>query len=110
LALKDNKGKEYYNNDRLKFEGEYFDERRWNGILYNYYLNEKYEIKFGSGKIKEYGYNGELIYEGKYLNGRKSGKAIEYNHYGNIPFRGKYKNGKRIEYHSNGKFKFEVNF
>ena len=36
------------------------------------------EIKNGKGKIKEYNNNGELIFEGEYLNGKKNGTGIEY--------------------------------
>ena len=43
------KEKEYYNNDNLKFEGEYLNGKRY-------------------GKGKEYYFNGNLKFEGEYLN------------------------------------------
>ena len=51
---KDGKGKvkEYYYDDKLKFEGEYLNGER-------------------NGKGKEYDYNGKLRFEGEYLNGNR---------------------------------------
>ena len=48
------KGKEYYDNGELKFEGEYLNGKIWNGKLYNKYGENKFEIKEGKGKVKEY--------------------------------------------------------
>ena len=39
-------------------------------------------------KIKEYSLNGELIFEGEYLNGKKIGKVKEYYSYGVLKFEG----------------------
>ena len=48
-------GKEYNNDGKLLFEGEYLKGQR-------------------NGKGKEYDwYNGELIFEGEYLNGERKG-------------------------------------
>ncbi len=46
-------GKEYYENGRIKFEGEYRNGKK-NGIG------------------KEYNKEGKLIFEGEYLNGEKN--------------------------------------
>ena len=46
------KVKEYYDNGKLDFEGEYLNGKR-------------------NGKGKEYYYNGQLEFEGEYLNGKK---------------------------------------
>ena len=52
------KGKEYYDNGKLKYKGEY--------------LNGEKE-----GKGKEYYWNnGKLIFEGEYSNGKRNGKGI----------------------------------
>ena len=60
------KGKEYYKNGKLKFEGEYL-----NGEI--------------NGKAKEYFKNDKLRFEGEYLNGKKwSGKG--YNMIGNLAY------------------------
>ena len=60
------KGKEYYNDNLLKFEGEFFNGFKWNGKGYNKIDEVIYEIKDGKGLIKECNYDGELIYEGKW--------------------------------------------
>ena len=52
-------------------------------------------------KGKEYDYNGNLRFEGKYLNGAKNGKGKEYDYEGNLIFDGEYLNGKK--YNGNGK-------
>ena len=61
------KGKEYYSDGNLKFEGEYLNGKKWNG------------------KGKEYDFDRKLKFEGEYLNGRKFNK-IGYNINGNMDF------------------------
>ena len=46
------------------------------------------------GKGKEYNYDGELMFEGEYLNGERNGKGKEY-YDGLLIFDGEYLNGKR---------------
>ena len=53
------KVKEYWDNDKLRFEGEYLNRKR-------------------HGKGKEYDYDGKLKFDGEYLNGERNGKVIEY--------------------------------
>ena len=55
LINDDGKVKEYWNNGKLLFEGEYLNGKRWNG------------------KGKEYSCI-RLIFEGEYLNGKRKGK------------------------------------
>ena len=55
----------------------------------------EYEIKNGKGNIKEYYYDGELIFEGEYLNGERNGKGKQYYYNGKLEFEGEYLNGKR---------------
>ena len=44
-----------------------------------------------NGKGKEYNeYDGELLFEGEYLNGEKNGKGKEYDYNGNLEFEGEY--------------------
>ena len=47
------KGKEYYNNGKLEFEGEYLNDKKWTGKGYNEYGNVIYELINGNGKVKE---------------------------------------------------------
>ena len=62
--------------------------------------------------MKEYGYDGKLVFEGEYLNGKKNGIGKEYKMNGTIEFEGEYLNGKRrkgkvYDYESNLKFEGE---
>ena len=70
-------GKEYYNDGNIKFEGEYFNGKKWNGKVFN---NNKiiFEIVNGNGKIKEYYSDGTIEFEGDYLNGERNGKGKEF--------------------------------
>ena len=68
-----------------------------------------YELKNGIGKVKEYedyyisGIQGQLKYEGEYLNGKKHGKGKEY-YEGQLEYEGEYLNGNR---HGKGKQYYE---
>ena len=89
------KGKKYdYKDDKLSFEGEYLNGKIWNGKGYNINGNIEFEIKEGKGYIKEFDYNGELIFEGEYLNGLRNGKGKEFDSKGEIKFEGEYLDGK----------------
>ena len=121
--------KEFFEeSDKLRFEGEYLNDEKWNGIMYNKDDNFKIEIKNGNwnlndsnfkikylgkgqyiiqnknGRAYEYD-NGYLLYEGKYLNDKRNGNGIEYDNDGKILFFGEYKNGERW----NGKIKELIN-
>ena len=94
-GIRDGKGKEYYIDGELEFEGEYLNGKKWNGKGYNKNDNREFEIKDGKGEIKEYDYNGKLIFEGEYKNGVRHGKGKEYDNNEIIKFFGEYFNGKR---------------
>jgi len=79
------KGKEYYENGKSKFEGEYL-----NGIR--------------NGNVKEYYENGVLKFEGKYINGVKNGNAKQYYYNGELRFEGEYLDGKVIKQINGHKF------
>ena len=65
--------------------------------------------------MKEYGFSGNLIFEGEYLNGERNGKGEEYIWFdydsSKFIFEGQYLNGKRNgkgkEYYYEFKLKFE---
>ena len=103
------KGKEYNDNGKLIFEGEYVNGIKYNGWGYDEDNGNKiYELKFGKGCIKEYK-NNILIYEGKYLEGKRNGEGKEYDNSGEIIFEGEYLYGfkhKGKEY-NNKKLIFE---
>ena len=108
------KGKEYHNNGKIKFEGEYLKGREWTGKGYNEDEVIIYEINQGKGYLKEFYQNDEkkqLKFEGEYSYGRKNGIGKEYNIFGKLIFEGEYskniRNGKGKEYYPNGKINFE---
>ena len=68
------RGKEYYNDGNLKFEGEFFLDMKYDGKEYDRNGNILFEIKNGSGFIKKYDGNGNLDFEGEYLNLKKMEK------------------------------------
>ena len=111
------KGKEYdIIHDIIKFEGEYLNgEKNGKGKEYHHHNGK---VKFigeylkgeRNGKGKQYDYDGNLIFEGFFLNGNRiilkektgndnirTGKifASEYNYDGKLKFEGEYLNGKK---------------
>ena len=107
------KGK-YYLRDYLEYEGEYLYNKKWNGKGFDEYNNIAYELINGNGKVKEYNYEGILLFEGEYLNGLKNGKGKEYDFSGRKIFEGEYlngvKNGKGKEYDYYNKKIFEGDY
>ena len=105
------KGREYYDNNNLKYQGEYKEGKIWNGKGYDIKGKLEFEVKNGNGKVKEYKSDGKLLFEGEYLKGERNGNGKEYNNNGELLFEGEYlngkKNGKAKEYYYNGKLKFE---
>ena len=92
------KGK-FYIEKSLEYEGEYLFDKKWNGKGYDKEGNVIYELNNGNGKVMEYNDDGEILFEGEYLNGKKIGKGKEYV-YGRLIFEGEFLNGKR---HGKGK-------
>ena len=88
--------KNFFDNGKLKFEGEYL-KGEWNG------------------KGKEFSsLNFNLIYKGDFSKGKWHGKGKEYEEYGDknyLIFEGEFldgkRNGKGKEYYKEGKLKFE---
>ena len=93
-------GKEYYDNGKLKFEGEYLNGKKWNGKFFNIDKSTISEINNGKGFIQEYNDVGKIIFEGEYLEGKRNGKGKEYNQKEKLIFEGEYLEGKR---NGNGK-------
>ena len=89
---KNGKGCVYYKNGKLKFEGEYFHNKKWNGKGYDIKGNIAYELKNGNGYVKEYYESGELKCKYEYLNGEKNGVEYKYDKKGIIE--SEYLNGK----------------
>ena len=78
----------------MEYEGDYFYGQKWNGRGYDKNGNIIYELINGTGKIKEFNDNGNLIFEGEYLNGERNGKGKEYFR-GKLIFEGEYLNNWR---------------
>ena len=76
--------------------------------------NLVYQLINGNGNIKEFHYDGELKFEGDYLNGKRNLKGKEYHLSGNLRFEGEYSYGKRSgkgkEYNHHGKLIFENDY
>ena len=90
------KGK-YYINEKLEYEGEYLYNKKYNGKAYDENGNIIYELINGNGMVKEFIDNGNLLFEGEYLNGKRNGKGKEYYYDGELIFEGEYLNDERKE-------------
>ena len=101
------KRKEYI-FEKILFDVEYLNWKRLNGKGYNGNINA-YKLKNGKEYLKEYYYNGNLEFEGEYLNGNRwnwkrydksakkvyefkngKGQVKEYDYYGDFIFEGEY--------------------
>ena len=79
IQSKNGIGIEYYDNEHIHFQGEFFEGLKWNGIIYNYNGEKEFEIKNGNGFGREYDYYGKLIFKGEFRNGKVwNGRGIEY--------------------------------
>ena len=92
--IKNGKGyiKEYDNEGKFIFEGEYLNGER-NGIGKEYFLIKENSNYSNPDNII-------LKFEGEYLNGQRHGKGKEYYENKNLKFEGEYLNGKK---HGKGK-------
>ena len=54
-----------------------------------------------NGQGKEYYYNGQLKYEGEYLNNEYNAKVEIFHGNGKLLFQGEYSNGKKMEKEKN---------
>ena len=94
-------GKEYkLNTNILLFEGEYLNKKRKCGKEYNEEGEIIFEGTYLKGKKwngigKEYYENNFLKFEGEYLNGKRNGKGKDYNKYNELIFDGEYINGEK---------------
>ena len=110
---KNGKGRDYYENGKIKYEGNFLDDKyedmeakfyNENGDLY---IGEfKKGIKNGNGIIYS------IKYEGKFLNGEYTNGKLYYDNgdYYIGPFKNGKKEGKGVEYYKNNKLKYKGNF
>ena len=102
------KGKEYYWDGKILFEGEYLNDKKWNGKGFDHKDDIAYELKEGKGIAKIYDtFCKELRLAGEYLNGDLNGKGKLYTGKGKLDFEGEFLNGKK---HGKGtKYDFDNN-
>ena len=109
------KGKEYIKR-KLEYEGEYLNNKKWNGKGYDLEKGKIiYKIINGNGIIKRINDFGKLLFEANYSNGKLIGKANEYNNDGLLIFEGEYLNdrrwnGKYTKYNNNGKIIKKIDY
>ena len=95
----------------MEYEGELLYDKKYSGKGYDEKGNIIYELINGNGKVIEYWFNGELKFEGEYLNGKRN-KGKEYNYKGKLEFEGEFLNnckwnGKRKEYYGGDELIYE---
>jgi len=87
-------------NSQLIFEGEYYNDKKWNGIVKDK-NNNIYELKNENGYFLEINNTNNIFYVGEYINGALNGKGKEYRDK-KLRFEGEYikekRNGKGKEY------------
>ena len=110
-------GKKYSRYGNIKYEGKYLNGKKWNGTgkKYDYVepsileiINLYHRNSNSEGVLYK---NSKLILEEEYLNGEKTGKVKEYFHNGNILFDGYYLNGVKYNgkgYNMDGHLEFEI--
>ena len=110
------KGKIYYPNRKIQYEGEYFNGKR-EGLGKYFYQESKYYFigEFANGYLngKAIIYNSsddKILYEGDFINGKFEGRGKLFYDNGNY-YIGQFKNhlqhGKGIEYDSNGNIQYK---
>ena len=67
------------------------------GTLREYYEFD-YEITYHKNNDDIYYYKDILKFDGEILDGKRNGKGKEYNYDGNLIFSGEFINGKKMEY------------
>ena len=88
------------------FESEYLNDKKW-GKGYDGNNNIIYDLKIGTGLIKEYDDNDQLRFGGKYMDGELNGIIKGYKDDGKLIEEEKYFKGKK-----NGRCKYynDINF
>ena len=84
----------YFVNGKIEFIGEFLNGKKWNGKGYDENGSILYEIENGSGFVREYDNEGNLIFKGDYISGKRNGKGYEFKDKFLI-YEGEYLNGKR---------------
>ena len=100
------------NINKLIFEGEYLNNIKWKGNIYDIYGNIICKLNNENNKIlREYNEYGNLLFEGEHLNGKRNGKGKEYYKNGKLLFEGEYLNGKKWQgrgYDENNNIAYDI--
>ena len=75
MEKKNGKGKEYIYGDIIRFDGEYLNDKKWNGKGYDEHGNIIYELKNGKGVVKDFCLENSQY---EYLYAKKNGKGKIY--------------------------------
>jgi antitoxin component YwqK of YwqJK toxin-antitoxin module/ankyrin repeat protein len=118
IRYKNGKGKLYYQNGKVRYEGEYKDGKpEGKGKLYDKNRKLKYDGEFKDGKYngkgKLYWEDGKRRYEGEFKDGAFFGKGKEYYRNDKLRYDGEYKDGKPVEgrlFDESGNLKYEGQF
>ena len=73
--LENGEGKNFFDNGKIEFEGEFKNGEKWDGKGYDIKGNLIYQLINGNGNIKTYD-DGKLQFEGRILNGEKNRDAF----------------------------------
>ena len=120
MSIKKNgKRREFYDNGKIKYEGNFKDDEYEDENAKYYYENEDYYIgpfknSKKNGKGKEYYKNNKLKYDGNFKEDKYDDeKAIYYYENGEYyigSFKEGKRNGKGIEYYEKDKIKYDGNY
>ena len=113
------KGKIYYPNRKIQYEGEYFNGKREGLGKYfdqesKYYFIGEFANGYLNGKAIIYNSSDDkILYEGDFINGKFEGRGKLFYDNGNY-YIGQFKNhlqhGKGVEYDSNGNIQYKGGF
>ena len=119
MSIKKNgKGKEYYKNNKLKYDGNFKEDKYDDEKAIYYYENGEYYIgsfKEGkrNGKGIEYYEKDKIKYDGNYLNNWYDGEGTFQYENGDVyigQFKNGKKNGKGCIYKNNGEIEEDIEF
>ena len=110
---KNGKGRDYYENGKIKYEGNFLDDKYEDKEAKFYYENgDLYIGEFKNGKPNGNGILYSTKYAGKFLDGKYYNGKLYYGNgdYYIGPFKNGKKEGKGKEYYKNGKLKYNGKF
>ena len=110
---KNGKGREYYKNGKIKYEGNFLDDKYEDKEAKFYYENgDLYIGEFKNGKKKGNGIIYSIKYEGNFLDDKYTNGKLYYDN--GEYYVGQFNNGKKegegLEYYKNGKLKYKGKF